>query len=189
MASGKSKRFGANKLLTDFNGKPLIAYAFDATEMLGQNRLVVTIHPEIAHICKKQDIPFLLHNLPDRNDMIRLGTGAIKDKASHCLFLPSDQPLVSRETIGALLFCAQNAPDTIWRTCDQNTAGSPVVFPSAYFDELSALPPKHGGNTVILNHREHVKLLPVTQHYELADIDTPEDMQAMEVIAAHALAK
>lgn len=189
MASGKSKRFGANKLLTDFNGKPLIAYAFDATEMLGQNRLVVTIHPEIAHICKKQDIPFLLHNLPDRNDMIRLGTSAIKDKASHCLFLPSDQPLVSRETIGALLFCAKNAPDTIWRTCDQNTAGSPVVFPSAYFDELSALPPKNGGNTVIQNHREHVRLLPVTQHYELADIDTPEDMQAMEVIAAHALAK
>ena len=64
MASGKSKRFGANKLLTDFYGKPLIAYAFDATEMLGQNRLVVTIHPEIAHICKKQNIPFLLHNLP-----------------------------------------------------------------------------------------------------------------------------
>ena len=31
MASGKSKRFGANKLLTDFYGKPLIAYAFDAT--------------------------------------------------------------------------------------------------------------------------------------------------------------
>ncbi len=189
MASGKSKRFGANKLLTDFNGKPLIAYAFDATEMLGQNRLVVTIHPEIAQLCKKQDIPFLLHNLPDRNDMIRLGTGAIKNKASHCLFLPSDQPLVSRETIGALLFCAKNAPDTIWRTCDQNTAGSPVVFPSAYFDELSALPPKKGGNTVILNHREHVRLLPVTQHYELTDIDTPEDMQAMEVIAAHALAK
>lgn len=189
MASGKSKRFGANKLLTDFNGKPLIAYAFDATEMLGQNRLVVTIHPEIAHICKKQDIPFLLHNLPDRNDMIRLGTGAIKNKASHCLFLPSDQPLVSRETIGALLFCAKNTPDTIWRTCDQNTAGSPVVFPSAYFDDLSALPPKNGGNTVIQNHREHVRLLPVTQHYELADIDTPEDMQAMEVIAAHALAK
>ena len=53
----------------------------------------------------------------------------------------------------------------------------------------NALPPKHGGNTVIQNHREHVKLLPVTQHYELADIDTPEDMQAMEVIAAHALAK
>ena len=42
---------------------------------------------------------------------------------------------------------------------------------------------------MILNHREHVRLLPVTQHYELADIDTPEDMQAMEVIAAHALAK
>lgn len=65
----------------------------------------------------------------------------------------------------------------------------PVVFPSAYFDDLSALPPKNGGNTVIQNHREHVRLLPVTQHYELADIDTPEDMQAMEVIAAHALAK
>lgn len=62
-------------------------------------------------------------------------------------------------------------------------------FPSAYFDDLSALPPKNGGNTVIQNHREHVRLLPVTQHYELADIDTPEDMQAMEVIAAHALAK
>ena len=38
-------------------------------------------------------------------------------------------------------------------------------------------------------HKEHVRLLPVTQHYELADIDTPEDMQAMEIIAAHARAK
>lgn len=121
--------------------------------------------------------------------MIRLGTSAIKNKASHCLFLPSDQPLVSRGDNRCIAFLRPKCTRYDLADLRSEYCRFPVVFPSAYFDELSALPPKHGGNTVIQNHREHVKLLPVTQHYELADIDTPEDMQAMEVIAAHALAK
>ena len=47
MASGQGTRFGGNKLLEAFHGKPLIQWALDATAGLFSRRLVVTVHKEI----------------------------------------------------------------------------------------------------------------------------------------------
>ena len=51
MASGQGKRFGKNKLLESFQGKPLIQWALDVTNNLFSRRLVVTVHKEIEQVC------------------------------------------------------------------------------------------------------------------------------------------
>ena len=45
MASGLAKRFGSNKLLAEFDGKPLLCRAFAVTE--GLHRVVVTRSTEM----------------------------------------------------------------------------------------------------------------------------------------------
>ena len=179
MASGQGRRFGENKLLTDLAGKPLIQWALDASAGLFAHRLVVTVHKEIEQLCLSQDIPVLLHPFPDRNDMIRLGMGEISSFIDRCAFLPSDQPMILPETIASLLLCAKNLPDFIWRPCSSDTVGSPVIFPSCFFEELKNLPPKKGGNVIVSRYPNLVRTLPVSYSEELKDIDTKEELLAV----------
>lgn len=179
MASGQGTRFGGNKLLEAFHGKPLIQWALDATAGLFSRRLVVTVHKEIEQLCQKQAIPVLLHHLPFRNDVIRLGLEAIGNDVDRCAFLPSDQPLLRPESICSLLLCAKNHPDFIWRPCYEAFPGSPVIFPASFFEDLKTLPPKKGGNLIIQEHPDAVKTVPASSIYELKDIDTQEDWQRM----------
>ena len=81
--------------------------------------------------------------------MIRLGMGEISSFIDRCAFLPSDQPMILPETIASLLLCAKNLPDFIWRPCSSDTVGSPVIFPSCFFEELKNLPSKKGGNVIV----------------------------------------
>lgn len=74
MASGLGRRFGSNKLLIDFHGKPLISHTIEKASAFPFARIiVVTRHKEIAALCAEENIPFLLHQLPGKNDTVRLG--------------------------------------------------------------------------------------------------------------------
>ena len=79
MASGLGKRFGGNKLMADFHGKPMIQRALDATEGLFSRRVVVTRHESVAELCWAQNVEVVLHDLPGRNDTVRLGLEALGD--------------------------------------------------------------------------------------------------------------
>ena len=71
MASGLAKRFGSNKLLAEFDGKPLLCRAFAVTE--GLHRVVVTRSTEVQALCEKYGIPVLHHAHPLRSDTVQLG--------------------------------------------------------------------------------------------------------------------
>lgn len=178
MASGLSNRFGGNKLLTDFHGSPLICRILDATEGIFTNRVVVTRHKEIAQLCQLRKIHTILHELPNRNDTVRLGLEALTD-IDRCMFCPADQPLLRRETTAALALASAQEPDFIWRTAYEDTPGSPVVFPSWAFSGLCNLPEGKGGGYIIKNNPDRVKLLKIQNPLELKDIDTPEDLETL----------
>ena len=175
MASGLGKRFGENKLIAEFHGKPLISYVLDATSDIFQKRIVVTRHETIANLCKERNIDFILHTKPHRNDTIRLGLERLLD-TKHCMFCTSDQPLLRQETIAALALSAANAPSKIIRPIYEDILGSPVIFPKIIYDELLHLPDGKGGGYVIKQHSDYVQYLPISNSAELEDIDTPEDL-------------
>ena len=179
MASGLGKRFGTNKLMADFHGKPMILRALDATEGLFSRRVVVTRHESIASLCREQNVDVVLHNLPNRSDTVRLGLEALGD-LDCCVFLPGDQPLLRRETVAMLLENWKEDPDKIIRPAYEDTVGSPVLFPSWAFPELRSLPEGKGGSAVVRNHPHDVLQVPVADPFELADADTPETLELLK---------
>lgn len=183
MASGTGKRFGGNKLMANFLKKPLITQILDATDGLSIKRVVVTRHSDVADLCKNRNIPVVLHDLPYRNDTIRLGLEAI-GPVDRCMFCPGDQPLLSKETIVSLLLSAVNTSEAIWRTSWKSTPAAPVVFPRWAFTELLTLPEGKGGISIIKKHGEKCKSQPVLDPFELMDTDTPE---VLETLQQHAL--
>lgn len=179
MASGKGVRFGGNKLMADFGGEPMFLRSVAATEGLFDERVVVTRHEDVAQICVERGIRVLLHDLPHRNDTVRLGLEALGN-VDCCLFCPGDQPLLSRETVAVLLENWKQSRESIVRPAFEDTQGSPVLFPNWTFPELLTLPEGKGGGVVIRNHPEAVLTVPVSNPFELADADTPEMLEILK---------
>ena len=93
MASGLGKRFGGNKLMADFRGQPMIGRILEATEGLYLRRVVVTRHEDVEAFCRERGVAAVTHDLPGRNDTVRLGLNAVGE-VDGCLFCPGDQPLL-----------------------------------------------------------------------------------------------
>ena len=178
MASGLGRRFGGNKLMADFHGNPLICRILDATEGVFAQRVVVTRHEDVVRLCEERRIPAVLHDLPYRNDTVRLGLEAMQG-IDRCMFATADQPLLRRETIAALAMASANAPNVMWRTAFEGTPGSPVIFPQWAFSELRNLPEGKGGGVLIKKYPERLRTVNVRDVYELKDVDSPEDLQAL----------
>lgn len=193
MASGQAKRFGSNKLLTDFRGKPLIHKALEATDTpLVAARVVVTRSPELADYCRAQGVEVILHDKSHRNDTVRLGLEALLEDCpglAGCMFLPGDQPLLRRASIEALVWSFLLNPATqketerlIFRLGYQSPddpyplLGSPVLFGRAHFPALCTLPEGKGGNYLMAQHPECVQPVCTPHREELLDVDTPQEL-------------
>ena len=174
MASGLGKRFGSNKLMADFHGKPMIFQALEASRNI-KDRVVVTRHPDVARFCREQGVQVVLHDLPHRSDTIRLGLEALGD-VDGCMFLPGDQPLLRQKTVALLVSRWEADQQRILRPVHEDTPGSPVLFPQWTFGELCGLPEGKGGGWVIQQHPEAVETLPISDPWELTDADTPETL-------------
>lgn len=179
MASGLGKRYGCNKLMVDFHGKPMIQRALDATEGLFSARVVVTRHESVAGLCREQNLDAVLHDLPHRSDTVRLGLEALGDLDA-CMFLPGDQPLLRRETIAKLLQSWQQSSESIIRPIHEDTEGSPVLFPAWAFSELRNLPEGKGGGEVIKNHPHEIMRVSIDDPFELVDVDTQETLELLK---------
>ena len=179
MASGLGKRFGGNKLMADFRGKPMIQCALDATAGLFSKRVVVTRHESVSALCREQNVDVVLHDLPHRSDTVRLGLEALGD-LDCCMFLPGDQPLLRRETVAMLLETWKSNPDCMIRPAFEDSEGSPVLFPAWTFPELKNLPEGKGGGVVIKNHPHELIRISLSDPVELADADTPETLERLK---------
>lgn len=179
MASGQAKRFGANKLLTDYQGRPLIETVFD--NLPGERFfrvLVVTRYAEIAVAAAERRFSIVENTLErdDTADTIRLGIGALPPGMDGCLFLVCDQPLLKAETIAALCEAFCETPDRIVAPVCGGKRGNPVIFPRALFDELSNLPPDKAGGYVIAAHEALLRTVEFADPTEFLDVDTQQDL-------------
>lgn len=179
MASGMGTRFGSNKLMAELDGLPLIQHVIRATDGLFARRVVVTRHAEVAEVCHALGVEVILHDEPHRNDTVRLGMEGM-ESCTTVTFVQADQPLISPASIAALLRCAEEDPESIWRASFEGTPGAPVLFPAWTFDELHALPLGKGGGYVAKTHKGRVRTVEVANKWELFDVDTVEDLQVLE---------
>ncbi len=197
MASGLGKRFGSNKLMADFHGKPLISRILSATDTaLFAARIVVTRSPEVESLCRERNIPVLLHAMPYRNHTVHLGLSALlkeHPELAGCMFALGDQPLLTRETLEAMgIAFSQYDQNTspasssaIFRLAsvsgdDLLIPGNPVLFGSRYFEELLTLPDNQGGNVLLKKYPDSVRYFPVSDPLELADADTPAELEQLK---------
>ncbi|GEM_PF-144201 len=182
MASGHSKRFGSNKLLTGFRGKPLIENLMEKIpSALFSEVCVVSIYDEILDLCEKYRIKPVRNTdiTDDISVTIRTGLENIDRNVKGCMFIVGDQPLLKSETIMKLASRFYNNPDRICLLNSDGRRGNPVVFPNSLFHELMSLQNHQSGRSVIANHPDEITECSISDSRELLDADFPADLRKL----------
>lgn len=182
LAAGNGARFGENKLLALFRGRPLIQWAFDA---LPGDRLgpvtVVTQYDAVARLAEARGFSVTRNDAPELgvSRSVALGTKAVGAGCDGLLFLVADQPCLRRETVAAILDRFSADPTRIVVPAAGERQGNPCVFPARLFPALEALTGDRGGKQIIRRFPELVETLPVDP-LELADVDTLADLADLQ---------
>lgn len=182
MAAGIGRRFGSNKLLAPFHGRPLWEYAWEraveAKKELGIKVLMVSGYqpllqaPEVIPVCN--DLPLL-----GASHTVRLGVKeAEKLGMQYAVFMVSDQPMLKTSSLKRLIEARE--PGKIVCLSKDGRAGNPVVFHRDFFPELLALTGDRGGKMVMHRHMDAVKWVEADEISELTDIDTTASADAVQ---------
>ena len=180
MAAGNAVRFGSNKLSARLDGRSLMTHALEAIPQEAvQKAVVVTQYPEIAKLAKLYSFTVIFNEHPENgiSESVKLGLSHLLD-CDGVLFQVSDQPLLRRETVAALVELWRQHPDRIAALGHKGQRGNPCLFPARFFPELMALEGDRGGSIVIRRHPEALLLLE-TEAQQLADVDTPDQLEQL----------
>ena len=182
MAAGNAERFGKNKLAARLDGKTLIERALDAvpSETL-VTVCVVTQYDEVEALAARYGFRCVRNDRPEEglSRTVRLGTETLAGECDAILYLVSDQPLLRRESVTALLDFYRAHPDHIVGASHGGKRGNPCVFPAKYFPQLRALTGDAGGSAVIREHEDDLLLFEVDKE-ELTDVDTPQALNDLK---------
>ena len=182
MAAGGATRFGKNKLLSPLDGVTLAQRAIDAVPAEKLHRaVVVTGYPEIAALAQSRGLAVVVNGRPEdgASRTVRLGVEALEASCDAILFLVSDQPLLTRQTVADLIDFYHAHPGHIVAAAHNGVRGNPCLFPRDYFNALKSLTGDTGGSAVIRRHEENLLLMEVSAP-QLEDVDTPQARAALQ---------
>ena len=181
LAAGNGMRFGQNKLLAEFRGKPLIQWTMETVPReLIRHAVVVTQYQTVTELAEGFGFRVLWNPAPELgiSHSVCLGTQALKGECRGLMFLVSDQPMLRKETVARLIEAFLRNPYRIIVPAAEGRQGNPCVFPAALFPDLEALEGDRGGKQIIRRHPELVTEIPVDP-IELLDVDTASDLRSL----------
>ena len=182
MAAGNASRFGENKLLADFMGKPIIEHALSAIPKSSFKRVVVVSqYPSVLALASEQGFVSILNDKPEAgiSRTISLGLEALGD-VDAAMFMVGDQPCLKAETVDSMIEFYQARPQHIVAMGYGKRRGNPAIFPSTFFDELRSLSAENGGSHVICAHEDALALYQVDHDLELMDVDNKQELEKLK---------
>jgi molybdenum cofactor cytidylyltransferase len=180
LAAGAGERFGGNKLTASLSGSPLVDYIFDSLPAgLFRRVVAVTANESIIDSAKRRGFEVAFNDRPDLgvSRSIRLGLEPMADTDA-CMFCVADQPLLKRETLAGMLNAYETG--TILMVSHNGQSGNPVIYPSSLYGELMSLSGEESGKTVACRYEDLRRTYHIPDAYQLMDIDTRNDLKAVE---------
>ena len=178
LAAGFSRRYGGNKLLEDYKGKPLYQHTLHRLKGLCEAHrelelTVVTQYREIEAHCDSMGVSWVGNPTPGAGISSSLKLGLPEGEVP-CVFFVADQPELTGETVEAFLEGWLASGKGLGALAWMDEPGNPCGFRPAYFPKLRALSGDRGGKGILLADRQDLYLHPAGDPRELRDIDVKE---------------
>lgn len=180
LAAGAGERFGGNKLIAKIQNVPMIEYILGNLPLnLFSECVIVAGNRHLLRLAADHGISGIINNNPGEGIhlSIKMGIAQLAD-VDACMFCVSDQPLLSRQTISAMVHAYR--PNTILSLSSNGKRGNPVIFPSFLLDELASLKKGEYGTKVICDHEHLLALFDIDDNTQLIDIDTKDALNTIE---------
>ena len=175
LAGGASRRFGSQKLLASFEGKPLYRYALDAADCgLEDCRvLVVTNLPPLREEAASRGYELVEAPPPDEGiaASMRAGVMAARPEAVLC-FLVCDQPHFPATALHDFVAAFLESGRLLGTVSSGDRRGNPAAFRPALREELLSLRGDRGGSQLFRRYEEELFSFQLPAQY-LEDYDRP----------------
>ena len=178
LAAGNARRFGADKLMADFEGAPLGARAAHELVSVAAAAHFAVCQPDaiIAAHYKRLGFDIVDNTNPGvgLSGSLHLAVeAALRTNAQALLIALADMPFVQAAHVEALIAACT---DNVVASFDGHQPMPPAIFPRSHWPDLLATVGDAGARH-ILAHAEKIAAPAGT----LCDIDTPDDLAASKV--------
>jgi molybdenum cofactor cytidylyltransferase len=190
LAAGKGRRFGGRKLLAPFRGGVLLDAALAAALaapvkgvvlVSGADREAVDAAAQACAVRRGEADRLRIVHASDHAEglaaSIRAGVAALPESASGVLIFLGDMPDIPGE-IPAEIVARLGAGAEAAVPVHDRRRGHPAGFAASLFPALAALEGDRGARDLLVRLGRRVAEVPAEAGV-LADVDTPEDLQAL----------
>jgi probable selenium-dependent hydroxylase accessory protein YqeC len=188
MAAGSARRFGGNKLLKPFRGKPLLRWVIEAalrSRLACVNVILGHQHGRIRAALADFDgagrLTFTINerHANGQSESIIAGLSTVSADSAGAMFLVGDQPLLDARTIDRLIAAFEASPAGIcYPRCDGQRR-NPVIFARRFFADLRRLRGDVGGSVVIADHPEVAVPVTFDDPKPFCDVDRRADINLL----------
>ncbi|MBI3798012.1 MAG: nucleotidyltransferase family protein [Deltaproteobacteria bacterium] len=181
LAAGESRRMGSAKALLRYQGQTFIERICTAFLSAGVDELIVVLGARAAELRPALPAHPILRTVENSRyfqgqlSSLMTGIGALSPESEAAVVNLVDHPLVTADTIKALIASFRATPLPILIAAYQGRRGHPVLFSSQVYGEILAAPLDQGAKVVVRKDPSRVREVQLDDSGILADIDTPED--------------
>ena len=179
LAGGRSTRFGANKLVADLGGKPMVRRVVEAA--LGSAAspvLVVTGHQDAETRQALTGLDVVLVHNPDYAEglstSLKAGIAAVPPEAAGALVLLGDMPQIAPAHLDQLIAAFPDRAGVVIVPVHAGKRGNPVLWPRAFFPAMLALEGDAGAKRLLTAHADCVREVDLGTDAIFLDVDTAE---------------
>src|SRR6202171_2799479 len=178
LAAGSSSRMsGSQKLLLEFDGKPMVRHAMESATEGGCHQVVVVYASDDVRDAVDGDAE-LVHNPKASTGMassLQVGLRAMRAEIEAAVILLGDQPLVGSRTVASLTraWRREGSRSAVAVAQPHGEGAPPAVLARELWGEVYALKGDAGARQILQGHPELLYMVPAPGRPD--DIDTPED--------------
>ena len=187
LAAGPSERFGDDvpKQLLELEGETLVRRVARLALESNLTDVIVVVGYRAREITAALGVlPLQVVVNPDfeqgQSTSVRAGLAEVRPNATAVMFLPADQPFLTRKVIDHLIAAHEKTGAPIVVPVFEGRRGAPVLFDSTLFPELAHLSGDIGGRQLFPRYPDKILEVPLTSREPLLDIDTPEDWERLQ---------
>ena len=180
LAAGLSSRMERPKPLLNVGSMTFLERAILTLRAAGCRRTWVVVNATedgTAEAARKHDVEVVLNAQPESEpvDSVRLVLEQVPDDVAAVVVLPVDLPLISEDTVTAVVRSFRENPGALILPFHNGVAGHPVLIGRDLFADIMSRPLEEGLRSLIMESARTLREVKVVDPGILIDIDTPDD--------------
>lgn len=180
LAAGRSQRMGANKLLLEVAGRPMLDLLLDALDASPLDEVLVVLGhrpDELRGIVESHNAQAVINPNYDTGMTSSFKSGLRRVAADAAFLILGDQLGLMPQLIEEMESLMSSDPGAlVVSPAYQGRRGHPVLFRRELFPEVLSLDDSATLRDLILHHEDSHRLIEGDQ-WCVVDIDTPEDFE------------